>query len=87
MVCGRTRLSAKATSSGSCQLRKWASIVMGRPSSRAFRVKGLVGLVDEGRQCGTPVTRMMSGAWPPPAPSTWYMWIVRPPMAAMVSSQ
>ena len=50
MVPGRTRLSAKATSSGSCQLRKWASIVIGSPSSSAFRVKGLVGLVDEGRQ-------------------------------------
>ena len=21
---------------------------------------------------------MMSGAWPPPAPSVWYMWMVRP---------
>ena len=29
---------------------------------------------------------MMSGAWPPPAPSVWYMWTVRPAMAASVSS-
>ena len=29
---------------------------------------------------------MMSGAWPPPAPSVWKLWIVRPLKAAMVSS-
>ena len=29
---------------------------------------------------------MMSGAWPPPAPSVWYAWIVRPAIAASVSS-
>ncbi len=29
---------------------------------------------------------MMSGAWPPPAPSVWYVWMVRPLKAASVSS-
>lgn len=29
---------------------------------------------------------MMSGAWPPPAPSVWYAWIERPAMAASVSA-
>ena len=29
---------------------------------------------------------MMSGAWPPPAPSVWKLWIVRPLKAAIVSS-
>ena len=29
---------------------------------------------------------MMSGAWPPPAPSVWKAWMVRPLKAAMVSS-
>ena len=29
---------------------------------------------------------MMSGAWPPPAPSVWKAWIVRPANAAIVSS-
>ena len=29
---------------------------------------------------------MMSGAWPPPAPSVWKVWIVRPLNAAIVSS-
>ena len=29
---------------------------------------------------------MMSGAWPPPAPSVWKAWIVRPLMAAIVFS-
>jgi hypothetical protein len=31
-----------------------------------------------------PQTLMMSGAWPPPAPSVWKAWMVRPLMAAMV---
>jgi len=34
-----------------------------------FTVNGIVGFVDDGRQFGSPQTRMMSGAWPPPAPS------------------
>ena len=33
-----------------------------------FRVKGIVGLVEEGRTFDSPQRRMMSGAWPPPAP-------------------
>ncbi len=28
----------------------------------------------------------MSGAWPPPAPSLWKVWMVRPSKAAIVSS-
>ena len=32
-------------------------------------VNGIVGFVEDGRQLGSPQTRMMSGAWPPPAPS------------------
>ncbi|MDQ1425084.1 MAG: urease subunit alpha [Acidimicrobiaceae bacterium] len=42
--------------------------------------------VEDGRTCGCPATVMMSGAWPPPAPSVWYAWIVRPAMAASVDS-
>ena len=30
---------------------------------------------------------MMSGAWPPPAPSVWKVWIVRPLNAATVDSR
>ena len=44
---------------------------MSRCSSRVLTVKGMVGLVDEGRQLASPQTLMMSGAWPPPAPSVW----------------
>ena len=33
-----------------------------------------------------PATLMMSGACPPPAPSVWKVWTVRPSRAAMVSS-
>ena len=29
---------------------------------------------------------LMSGAWPPPAPSEWYVWMVRPLNAATVCS-
>ena len=36
-----------------------------------FTVNGMVGLVEDGRQLGSPQTRMMSGACPPPAPSVW----------------
>ena len=35
---------------------------------------------------GRPTTLMMSGAWPPPAPSVWKVWMVRPLKAAIVSS-
>ena len=35
---------------------------------------------------GRPQTLMMSGAWPPPAPSVWKAWMVRPLKAATVFS-
>ena len=38
-------------------------------------VNGRVGLVSEGRTLASPTTRMMSGAWPPPAPSVWKLWM------------
>jgi len=41
----------------------------------------MVGLVDEGSTFGSPHTRMMSGACPPPAPSVWKVAIERPFMA------
>lgn len=41
-------------------------------------VCGRVGLVELGRTYGSETTLMMSGACPPPAPSVWYAWIVRP---------
>ncbi len=34
-------------------------------------VYGRVGFVDDGSTFGSPPCRMMSGAWPPPAPSVW----------------
>jgi hypothetical protein len=51
-----------------------------------FTVYGRVGLVDDGSTLGSPATRMMSGAWPPPAPSVWKVWMVRPLKAASVVS-
>ena len=52
-----------------------------------FTVCGRVGLVDEGSTFGNDAIRMMSGAWPPPAPSVWYAWIVRPAIASTVDSR
>ena len=40
-----------------------------RCSSIVFTVKGRVGFVEDGKTFGTPHTLIMSGAWPPPAPS------------------
>lgn len=34
---------------------------------------GLVGFVELGKTLGCSTTTMMSGAWPPPAPSVWYL--------------
>ena len=51
-----------------------------------FDVYGRVGFVDDGSTFCWPHTLMMSGAWPPPAPSVWYVWIVRPLNASTVCS-
>jgi len=71
IVSGRMRESANATSSGTPGDRWWQTISMSRCSSSVFLVNGIVGFVDEGRTFGSPHSRMMSGAWPPPAPSVW----------------
>jgi hypothetical protein len=86
MVSLRMRLSAKATSSGID-----GDEVMADHQHVEMLVDGVdrVGprRVGRGRQhVGRPQTLMMSGAWPPPAPSVWKAWIVRPLKAAMVSS-
>mmetsp|Transcript_90292 Transcript_90292/g.264131 ORF Transcript_90292/g.264131 Transcript_90292/m.264131 type:complete len:326 (-) Transcript_90292:949-1926(-) len=86
MVSPRMRDSAKAMSSGMSLLRWWQTMSMSRCSSMVFTVKGLVGFVEEGSTFGRPQTLMMSGAWPPPAPSEWYVWMVRPFIAPMESS-
>ncbi|OIQ67355.1 hypothetical protein GALL_510670 [mine drainage metagenome] len=51
-----------------------------------LRVKGWVGLVEEGSTFFRPAILMISGAWPPPAPSVWKAWMVRPLNAFTVSS-
>ena len=71
MVDGRMRLSAKARSSATAGLRWWQTMSMSRCSSMVLTVWGRVGLVDDGSTLGWPATVMMSGAWPPPAPSVW----------------
>ena len=62
MVSARIRDSANATSSGMFLERWWQTISMSRCSSSVLRVKGLVGLVDEGRTFSCSTTLMMSGA-------------------------
>ena len=86
MVSLRMRLSAKARSSAMAGSRWWQTISMSRCSSIVLRVNGRVGLVDDGSTLASPATLMMSGAWPPPAPSVWKAWMVRPLNAVIVSS-
>ena len=71
IVSARMRLSAKATSSGTRGLRWWQTMSMSRCSASVLTVYGRVGLVDDGSTFGSPAILMMSGAWPPPAPSVW----------------
>mmetsp|Transcript_5078 Transcript_5078/g.20381 ORF Transcript_5078/g.20381 Transcript_5078/m.20381 type:complete len:458 (+) Transcript_5078:528-1901(+) len=78
MVSFRMRDSANATSSGMAGSRWWHTISISRCSETVFFVYGLVGFVDEGNTSFSPQILMISGAWPPPAPSLWYVWIVRP---------
>ena len=59
---------------------------MSRCSSSVLRVNGNVGFVEAGSTLGNAAILMMSGAWPPPAPSVWYVWMTRPSMALIVSS-
>ena len=87
IVVARMRLSANARSSGTRGFRWWQTISMSRCSATVLTVCGRVGLVDDGSTFGNDAIRMMSGAWPPPAPSVWYAWIVRPAIASIVDSR
>ncbi len=69
IVSGRMRLSAKATSSGTDRDKWWQTMNMSRCSSIVLIVKGRVGFVLDGSTFGSEAILMMSGAWPPPAPS------------------
>ena len=73
IVSPRMRDSAKATSSGMFLSRWWHTISMSKCSSIVFTVYGRVGLVEEGSTNGSEQILMISGAWPPPAPSEWYL--------------
>ena len=86
MVVALIRDSAKARSSGTAGLRWWQTISMSRCSATVLTVCGRVGLVDPGMTCGSPARVRMSGACPPPAPSTWKALIDRPAMARIVES-
>ena len=79
-------LSAKATSSGIDLSRWWHTINISKCSSIVLMVYGLVGLVEEGITFSSPASLIISGAWPPPAPSVWKACIVRPPIALIVFS-
>ena len=86
MVSRRMRDSAKATSSAIEGSRWWHTMSMSRCSSMVLTVYGRVGLVEDGSTLGRLMARMMSGAWPPPAPSVWKVWMVRSLNAASVVS-
>ena len=87
MVSRRMRDSANATSSAIAGSRWWHTISMSRCSSSVLTVNGRVGLVDDGSTLDWPTAAMMSGAWPPPAPSVWKVWMVRSLNAASVVSR
>ena len=57
-----------------------------RCSASAPAPNGTVGEVEEVSTRSRPASASRSGAWPPPQPSMWNAWIVRPPNAASVSS-
>ncbi len=86
MVVARMRDSAKARSSGTDGFRWWQTISMSRCSATVFSVCGSVGFVEPGMTFGSPASVRMSGACPPPAPSTWKALIDRPAIAAMVDA-
>ena len=86
IVSGRILESANAISSGTFLSRWWQTISISRCSSSVFFVKGMVGLVDDGSTFSNAAAFMISGACPPPAPSVWYVWIVLPLNALIVSS-
>jgi hypothetical protein len=62
------------------------SRIIGRCSTAALIPKGTVGVVDEQMTLGSRTRPSRSGTCPPPVPSTWYAWTVRPAIAATVSS-
>jgi len=59
---------------------------MSKCSATVLAVCGSVGFVDPGITFGNPARVRMSGACPPPAPSTWNALMERPSMAAMVEA-
>ena len=71
IVDGRMRDSANARSSGTRGLRWWQTMSMSWCSTTVLIVCGRVGFVELGSTLGCAAMAMMSGAWPPPAPSVW----------------
>ncbi len=59
---------------------------MPKCSPSASRPKGRVGLVEEPMTFGTPAIFSTLGTWPPPQPSMWKAWMVRPSSTFRVSS-
>ncbi len=85
MVPARMRSRAMAASPGRSVLRSWAETIMPKCSPSASRPKGRVGLVEEPMTLGTPAIFSTLGTWPPPQPSMWKAWMVRPSSTARVS--
>ena len=83
IVCGRTRWRsavqspARAPGASTC-----TAATIARCSASAPTPNGTVGEVDEVSTRSRPASASRSGAWPPPQPSMWNAWIVRPPNAA-----
>ena len=78
--------SAKAISSGTFASKWWQTISISKCSAIVLTVYGFVGFVDAGNIFIWDATFIKSGAWPPPAPSVWYVWITLPAIAWIVCS-
>src|ERR671910_371635 len=87
IVCGRTRWRsavqspARAPGASTC-----TAATIARCSASAPTPNGTVGEVEDVSTRSRPARASRSGAWPPPQPSMWNAWTVRPPNAAAVSS-
>ena len=74
--CVRSRMSAR--SSATPNVAPWLRTVIATPSSTALTPHGIVGVVEEQMTFASRTMPIRSGTCPPPVPSTWYAWTVRP---------
>ena len=85
MVRARMWSRAMATLLGTAPDNPCTDKIMSKCSATASRPNGSVGFIDDPITFGIPARLRASGVCPPPQPSTWKAWAVRPSSTAMVS--